>query len=243
MASFAIGNTTHANGDFSITMGDGSVADGLASMSIGVDSYTNGDAAVAIGVETKATALAATAFGLGTVANISNQFVVGSYNEDEAALANPDSLLFVVANGSDPNNRHNVFNVVRSSKVGINTLTPDKELTVEGDARITGDIYYGILHEDSKYAKPDFVFKKDYNKSFDILSIEKFIKRNKHLPWITAAKNEHDGVNMTRMSFETLETVENQQLQIIELKKENIKQQKIIDELLKRIEKLEKKIK
>jgi hypothetical protein len=52
------------------------------------------------------------------------------------------------------------------------------------------------------------------------LSIEKYIKRYGHLPWVTAAKDEKDGVNMTRMSFETLEAVENQQLQIIELKKE-----------------------
>ena len=126
--------------------------------------------------------------------------------------------------------------------VGINTTTPDKLLTVNGDARITGDIYYGTGLF-TTYDKPDFVFNKNYNKYFDILSIEKFIKSNKHLPWITSAKNEKNGINMTRMSFETLEAVENQQLQIIELKKENLKQQEIIDELLKRIERLEKKVK
>jgi len=96
-----------------------------------------------------------------------------------------------------------------------------------------------------------------------------FINKNGHLPWLTAAKDERDGVNMTRMSFETLEAVENLQLQVInlrkenlklkqqtvrinkqekernteinELKKENLKQQQIINKLIKRIEKLENK--
>ncbi len=103
--------------------------------------------------------------------------------------------------------------------VGINTDNPDKYLHVAGDARITGSIYYGT--GTSVYTKPDFVFDKDYSEKFTIEEVETFIKQKGHLPWITPLEEETDGINFTRMGFETLEALENMQLQIIELKKQN----------------------
>ena len=139
-----------------------------------------------------------------------------------------------------------------TGNVGIGTSSPDKKLTVDGNARITGSIFYGVNGSTTVYAKPDFVFMPNYEENYGIFEIEEFINKNGHLPWLTAAKDEKDGVNMTKMSFQTLEAVENQQLQIIELKKEkdqeikalkkeNKKQQEVINELIKRIEKLETK--
>jgi len=139
--------------------------------------------------------------------------------------------------------------IVLENKVGIGTYNPDKTLTVQGDARITGNIYYGAIGSASIYTKPDFVFKPEY-KFHKIDYIENFITKNGHLPWLTASKDEKDGVNMTRMSFQTLEAVENQQLQIINLRKENSKlqnsvdnQQILINKLIKRLDRIEKKIK
>jgi hypothetical protein len=151
--------------------------------------------------------------------------------------------------------RKDILLTTSTGNVGIGTTSPDKLLTVDGDARVTGNIYYGTGSD--TYNKPDFVFKPDYTKKFSVLSVEKYIRRHGHLPWVTAAKDEKDGVNMTRMSFETLEAVENQQLQIIELKKENeqlakqneqLKRQdeylaKQNREILKRLKRLEKKVK
>ena len=83
-----------------------------------------------------------------------------------------------------------VFIVKGNGYVGINTNTPDKLFTVNGDARITGDIYYGPIGDplNATYSKPDLVFGKNYNKDLDILKVEKFIKKNNHLPWLTSAK-------------------------------------------------------
>ncbi len=132
-----------------------------------------------------------------------------------------------------------------STLVGIGTDSPDKTLTVQGDARVTGDIYYGAIGSGTTYTKPDFVFNEDYDQKFDINEIDQYIKENKHLPWLTPAKDEINGVNMTRMQFETLEAVENLQLQLIEVNKQNQSlkdqiniQQKQINQLILEIEKL-----
>ncbi len=113
------------------------------------------------------------------------------------------------------------------AKVGINTINPDKDLHVVGDARITGDIYYGTGN--NTYNKPDYVFLPDYNRDLSPLEVESFIRENGHLPWFTKATQENDGINLTRMQFETVETVENLQLQII-------RQQKEIDRLKAELE-------
>ena len=71
------------------------------------------------------------------------------------------------------------------------------------------------------YKKADYVFEKGY-KPLSTTEVEQFIKKKGHLPWMTSAKAEKKGmVNMTRMGFETVETVENLQLQIIQIKAEN----------------------
>jgi hypothetical protein len=113
-----------------------------------------------------------------------------------------------------------VMVIENGGNVGIGTFTPNAKLHVVGDARVTGDIYYGAIGTDV-YEKPDFVFHDNYESNLDIEEIELFINKNKHLPWLTSAKDEKKGVNLTRMQFETLEAVENMQLQLIDLNKEN----------------------
>ena len=115
--------------------------------------------------------------------------------------------------------------------VGIGTKTPNKNLHVVGDARITGSLFYGTGAD--IYNKPDFVFSKAYTDYLDPLEVDVFIRNNGHLPWVTKASNETDGINLTRMQFETLETVENMQLQIINIKKEY---QQVINEQQQEIE-------
>ncbi len=107
-----------------------------------------------------------------------------------------------------------------NAMVGIGTVNPDKELHVVGNARVEGDIYYGPTGSGTTYTKPDFVFTPDYGSAFNPLQVDLFIKENGHLPWMTKASDEKDGVNLTRMQFETVETVENLQLQIIQQQKE-----------------------
>ncbi|MBU0765865.1 MAG: hypothetical protein KJ607_13655, partial [Bacteroidetes bacterium] len=112
---------------------------------------------------------------------------------------------------------------------GIGTTSPDKQLHVAGDARITGDIYYGTGA--NIYNKPDYVFNECYDRYLPVLEVEAFLNKNGHLPWVTPADKESDGINFTRMGFETLESVENLQLQLIEMKKENLAMQKKLESL------------
>ncbi len=72
--------------------------------------------------------------------------------------------------------------------------------------------------------------------------MEEFINKNNHLPWLTSSKKENDGINMTRMSFQTLEAVENQQLQIIDLNKQLQKKDNTIKELENKIDEMNKQI-
>ncbi|MCK9208702.1 MAG: hypothetical protein M0P66_16440, partial [Salinivirgaceae bacterium] len=106
-------------------------------------------------------------------------------------------------------------NVGMLGNLGVGITTPDKKLHVEGDARVTGSIYYGTSGTTTTYTKPDFVFENEYNNYLNPLQVCNFIKTNGHLPWLTKASDEKDGINLTRMQFETVETVENLQLQII----------------------------
>jgi len=261
--STAMGYSTTASGDYSTTMGIYAEASGDLSIAMGFRTKASGNNSTVMGYSTTASGDYSTAMGYSTTAQSYASVVLGQYNIISGSKTTWEDAdpLFVIGNGTGTGTtpRSNALTVLKNGNVGIGTSSPDELLTVLGNARITGSIYYNVSGS-LTYNKPDFVFKKDYDKYFDILSIEKFIQKNKHLPWITAAENEKNGVNMTRMSFETLEAVENQQLQIIELKKEkdkeikelkeeNIaqqeiikKQQKLMSELLKRIEKLEKKV-
>jgi len=83
------------------------------------------------------------------------------------------------------------------------------------------------------YTKPDFVFTPGYGSAFNPLQVDLFIKENGHLPWMTKASDEKDRINLTRMQFEAVETVENLQLQIIQ-------QQKIIIQLEEKVNEVDR---
>jgi len=139
-----------------------------------------------------------------------------------------------------------VFNPTKVSKVGIRMWLPQYDLDVNGNIRATGSVYYGGnagSANGTAYPKPDFVFDESYQ-SLNTEQIEEFIKKENHLPWITSAKREKeengDVINMTRMAFETLETVENLQLQLIELNKKLKEMNKLIVQQQQEIQKLKK---
>ncbi len=126
----------------------------------------------------------------------------------------------------------------RNGNVGIGTDNPQYDLDVAGDIRATGSVYYGGTSgsaDGTAYTKPDYVFEEGYQ----ILStdqVAKHLEEQNSLPWITSLKQEQEEngpmVDMTRMSFETVETVENLQVQIIALSNIIKEQQRQIDYLL-----------
>ena len=111
--------------------------------------------------------------------------------------------------------------------VGIGTTTPDAayKLSVLGKIRATEVIV--------ETGWSDFVFDDNYNLK-TLSEVEKFIKENKHLPDVPSASEvEKNGVSLGQSNSILLQKIEELTLYIIELKKENEKQQKQIDELKK----------
>lgn len=81
---------------------------------------------------------------------------------------------------------------------------------------------------------PDYVFAKDYElKSLE--KVEEYIKENNHLPNIPSAKEVDEvGLNLGEMQVKMMEKIEELTLYVIELKKENDKQQRTINKILKK---------
>ncbi|WP_299363529.1 hypothetical protein [Winogradskyella sp.] len=120
--------------------------------------------------------------------------------------------------------------------VGIGTVAPTEKLDVVGNIKASGNLQSGTT------TYPDYVFE-DYvdgestiNKDYNFSSIEEvdaFIKLHKHLPGVTSIGDlekteEGYSVNITALSVQTLEKVEElflhtiaQQKQILKLEKEN----------------------
>ena len=128
-----------------------------------------------------------------------------------------------------------------SNSVGIGTMTPAYDLDVNGDIRAIGSVYYGGTEgnaDGTVYNKPDYVFEEGYD-VMSIEQVEEYLKKENHLPWMTSAKAEKqengDVIDMTRMAFETVETAENLQIQIIE-------QSKLIKELKTQNESLNQRL-
>ncbi len=108
-----------------------------------------------------------------------------------------------------------------SGKVGINTSSPDAELSVKGIIH-TQEVKVDLAGS----VAPDFVFEEDYPLP-EIDDVAKYVKKEKHLPGFPSAQEmEASGVNLKEMNLLLLQKVEELTLHIIEMNE--------------RIEKLEK---
>jgi hypothetical protein len=114
-----------------------------------------------------------------------------------------------------------------NGNVGIGTASPDAKLAVKGT------IHAQEVKVDLSVPGPDYVFEPTYNLK-PLTEIETYIKANKHLPEVPAAKEmEANGVQLGEMNMLLLKKIEELTLHLIELKKEN-------ESLKARVSKLEK---
>lgn len=129
-----------------------------------------------------------------------------------------------------------------------NSVTVTPKLSVAGDVASTGAFYTTT----GKYA--DYVFE-DYldgaskiNENYKFKSLQEvaeYIKANKHLPGVTSINNipkTKDGytVNLSELSIQQLEKIEELYLHTIEQQEEIGKQKKELEDMRSRMEKLEK---
>ena len=123
-----------------------------------------------------------------------------------------------------------------AGNVGIGTTDPlGYKLAVKGNIGAEG-----IEVRTNYWA--DFVFENDYQLR-SIEEIEDFINENKHLPTMPSEKEATNSpLNLGDMDVKLLQTVEEQMLYIIELKKENEAQQNLIEQQAFFIQQVEKRL-
>jgi hypothetical protein len=129
------------------------------------------------------------------------------------------------------NETHQVNNFfILGNKVGIGTTAPDEKLTVKGKIH-TQEVKVDLLGP----LVPDYVFNDNY-KLKSLKEVEDYIKINNHLPDIPSAQEiEKNGLMLAEMNMNLLKKIEELTLYLIEMKKENIKQNQEIDNLKKQL--------
>ena len=183
--------------------------------------------------------------------------IAGGNNVDLSSLSGGGSqnLLSVLGQGNNAGG-NNLTNV---GSIGIGTATPDAAAALDvngavkiGDVDINtpGDynlyVEAGILTEKVKVAVKtesewsDHVFEKDYELK-PLEKVEAFVTKNKHLPGIPSASAVvKEGIDLAQMDARLLEKIEELTLYTIEQDKTLKQQKKLMEQLIKRIETLEK---
>lgn len=161
--AFAVGSNNRALGEYAVAMGNNSsalanfsFAAGFGSRAVGVSGTAIGQAnyavsrATSIGFLDSAIGITSVAIGSGLEARSWGEVVVGTYNEDYAAVnmngPQPSDRVFVVGNGMDNTTRSNALTVLKNGAVGIGTSAPTQPLHI-----VYGDYgaYGGLRIEDN----------------------------------------------------------------------------------------------
>jgi hypothetical protein len=117
--------------------------------------------------------------------------------------------------------------IINGGNVGIGTVNPDQKLTVNGTVHATR------LKVETTVPGPDYVFEKSYSLP-TLDEVKSYIDENMHLPEVPSAKEmDAKGIDVGEMNMLLLKKVEELTLYVIELKKENDRQQIEIEKLKK----------
>lgn len=121
-----------------------------------------------------------------------------------------------------------------ASSLGIGTKT-----TGTSKLAVEGTIAARRIKVTQASPWPDFVFDSSYRLPA-LKEVENYVAINKHLPDVpSAADVKKDGLDVGDMSKVFLQKIEEQTLYLIDLKKENEKQQVLIDQLTKMVQQLQ----
>jgi hypothetical protein len=141
-----------------------------------------------------------------TAANYAFAVLNNANTDGSSAVGGGKPLLYVRGDGN----------------VGIGTSIPQAKLAVKGDI-----FAQKVKVTQSGWA--DFVFHPDYELP-SLQEVERFIKRNNHLPEIPSEKDvEKDGLDVGEINKKLLQKIEELTLYIIEIKKESVAQRKELE--------------
>lgn len=155
----------------------------------------------------------------GDILTVRNNGRVGIKN------ANPTTD-FQVDGGSQFNGLVNV-----NGNLGLGVSAPTEKFEVEGNAKVSGTLFADRVSL-TVGTFPDYVFDESYNLR-SLADLESFIKENKHLPGVKPERKVvKDGMDLGEMNQVLMEKVE-------ELTLYTIQQQKLIDGLQNRLDKIE----
>lgn len=120
-------------------------------------------------------------------------------------------------------NFSNSIVVNSAGNVGVGTSNPTQKFTVNG-------IIYGKeIKVDLSVPGPDYVFEEDY-RLLSLDDVEEFVKKNKHLPEVPAAKEmAANGIEVGEMNMILLKKIEELTLYIIQLQNKVEKQEQQIE--------------
>jgi len=157
-----------------------------------------------------------------------NQFSLRNAGSNNGLIFNVNAFghpAIIPTNGNGTVDKHLLI-APYGGNVGIGTANPTEKLAVNGKIRAKE-----IKVEASNW--PDYVFEEGY-KVGTLEKLESYIKTNKHLPEVPGAKEvETNGIELGEMNKLLLKKIEELTLYVIELKKENVEQQKQLDQLKK----------
>ncbi|NQX80730.1 MAG: hypothetical protein HRT66_01885, partial [Flavobacteriaceae bacterium] len=233
-------NYTGKSGDNNVSIGNGSF-----------QSFNSGGYNVAIGAQTLSTTTSSTgntAVGYEALKVVSGNYNTslgyGSGNAITSGAKNITIGYYAQVANQAVSDQLSIGNLIYgtgvgtlgSGNIGIGTNAPRERLEVDGNIISTGFLYALQPGGGFKSSYPDYVFEKYYDKksilkpSYTMMSledIEKFTKKNKHLPGVPSIKEveENDGlIALNRFTLMNLEKIE-------ELFLHTIKQQKEIKRL------------
>ncbi|MDB2695645.1 hypothetical protein N9Y47_03465 [Flavobacteriaceae bacterium] len=214
-------------------------ASGKNSTAMGYFTKAKGTNSTAMGYYTTAEGTNSTAMGDYTTAESFGQITIGMYNTTLAGsttVFDANDRLFVIGNGESVTKESDALVILKNGDTRLNGA-----LTVSGTISTPGTVHH-----------PDYVFERyyegvsEYNKSYSLPSlseIEVFVKANKHLPGVQSRSDikEKGSWNITENVRTNLEKVEELYLHAIAQEKKIDAQSKVIEQLILRLDALEKK--
>lgn len=249
--STALGFQTNASSKYATAMGNQTTASGTASASMGYLSTASGPYSLVVGYGSLASGWYSSAFGIGAIAEACGGVAIGTYNEKQniqVGLCNPKltDKVFQIGNGTGPDmaDRKDILYVLRNGNMRIaGTLMVDN-VFYPSDERLKENIepLTGILNK-IKNIQPiffDFKDKKNYSANHQIgFSAQQIQKQFPEL----VNENEKEGflsVNYSSVSAVLMQAIKEQQEIIQAQNKKNNDQQKLIEQLISRMERMEK---